>query len=334
MTRTWKLFSLVAVTGALGLYLLPGGAARPTPAFAADCTTGHTGTLVISILDTSTNGVLNEAGAQVLINPDPRDFNLDEIVVDTASQDASASQDKDSDPGVIRYEGACSTGNSSPYVISLWALPSDLSDCEIGGETASTALDEGETKHVTLQVDCTGVGPTPTVTPTATVGPVATVQVNASPLAISCNGTSVISVEVHDAAGNPVQTGTGVSITSTMGSINPSSGFVTGSAGTVFTFFSAPQTTGGTAIVTATAGSVSGSASVAVNCGGVNASATSTVAPPPAVGSSSGVITPPNTGDAGLADTRHSTNAAVLAVVIAGALGCLSVAGMARRSGI
>jgi hypothetical protein len=313
MTRTWTLFSL-AIAGALALLLLPSGPAAPSPAYAADCTDGHTGNLVITIVDSSTDEPLNEAGSQVLIKPDPRDFKLDDIVADTAASDASASNDKDANPGVIRYEGACSTGTGSPYTISLWALPGDLTDCEIEDSSASTALDEDETERVTLQVNCSGIAATPTPAPTATPGPVATVQTIASPLAISCNGTSVISVQVRDAGGEAVQAGTTVSLKTSMGSVSPSTA-VTTEAGAAFSFFTAGST-GGTAVITATAGGISNSASVIVNCGsGGAAIATATTAPPPATGSISGAIRPPNTGDAGLAAEGSSGSTGTFAAV-------------------
>jgi hypothetical protein len=62
-------------------------------------------------------------------------------------------------------------------------------------------------------------------------------------------------------------------------------------------FFTAPASQGGTATITATSGSASGQTTVNVNCG---TAATATTAPPPTV-APGGVITPPSTGDAGLA---------------------------------
>ncbi len=267
MIRTWKLLSLAAIAAALCLYLLPAGPTAPSTASAEDCTLDNTGTLIIKIFDVSTDELLDDSGTQVLVKPDPRDFVLDDIVTDTALSDANTSQDKDSDPGIIRIEEACSTEGSQSYSVKLWALPAPLEECTFEADTDSTKLAAGETEELKLAVDCTGVGPTPTVTPTVTVGPAATVITNTSPLAVSCNGTSVVSVTVKDAAGNPVQTGTAVTISTTLGSVSPSSGFVTGSNGSVFAFFTAPATSGGTATITATAGSISGTASVVVNCG-------------------------------------------------------------------
>lgn len=317
MSRT-KLITLGAIVMAIGVYLLPAGPAGPSQASAYDCSAGKTGTLNVRIVDTSTGNVISYPGTQVIFAPDPRDFVLDNVVVDTDIQDASAAQDRDQRPGHIRIENACSTTGSGPYTASIYSLPEELTECRIG-DSDSTALAANATETLTVELDCTGVGPTPAVTSTPTSGPAATVQTSASPLAVLCNGTSVVNVQVRDAGGNPVQTGTAVTITTTLGTISPSSGFVTGSGGTVFTFFTAPATSGGTAVITAKAGNATGTANVSVTCGGT------TVAPPPTVsGGTSGVITPPNTGDAGLPNAAQ--NEWLMAMTGVAALALLSLA--------
>ena len=70
--------------------------------------------------------------------------------------------------------------------------------------------------------------------------------------------------------------------------------------------YTAPTNLGGTVTITATSGSISGSANVTVNCGQPAAPATAPAAPQPTIsaprtGTGTSSITPPNTGDAGLA---------------------------------
>lgn len=307
VSRTWNLVPLAAVF-ALTLFLLPNGPAGPRSVAAEDCTAGNTGTLVIQVINLSTGNRLPFAGAEVLVKPDPSDFVLDTIVVDSDAQDANAAYDKDSRAGAIRIEGACSTEGSETYSARVWSLPGDYAECDFDAAFDSTSLAAGETENLTLEVDCAGLEPTPTPAPSATPGAVATVQAFASPLSLNCGGASAVTVHVRDAGGQPVQTGTVVTVATTLGTINPSS-LVTGSTGNVHATFTAPADTGGMAVITATSGSVTGTASVAVSCGGT------TVAPPPTAGAGSGaIIRPPNTGDAGLA--APATQSGVIASVV------------------
>ena len=315
MSRSLSVFAPAAFLAVLLGLLLAGGGARPAPVFAEDCTLENTGTLIIEIIDASTDDELDVDGTRVLIKPDPRDFVLDNIVVDTAIQDANVSQDRDSDAGTIRIEHACSTDGSESYTASLYQLPDSLEDCEVGDDSDSTQLDAEETETLTLVIDCTGVGPTPTATVAATPGAPATVTANSSPLSVGCNGTTIVSVTVRDSAGNAVGAGTAVGLTTTIGAITAPSQ-VTSSAGTVNTFFTAPSAQGGTATITAKAGNATGTTFVTVNCGA--AAPAGTTAPPPTVAAGGGgVITPPNTGNGGVAG-GHGSPAAGIAALVAG----------------
>ena len=304
MSQPWRILSMAAVVAVLLVSFIHGGLKQPLPASAADCTQDKTGTLVIEIIDRATDDLLSVGGSKVLINPDPRDFDLDHIVVDSDLTDANAAEDRDQDPGVIRIETACSTQGSESYTAILFGLPIGLEDCEIEVGSDTGQLAAGATRKLTLEVDCTGIVPTPTPVATATPALPATVTASTSPLSVSCNGTSIVSIQVRDALGNPVKPGTAVALSTTLGALSPSSGHVTNDAGMVFAFLTAPATSDGTATILATAGSASGTAFVTVSCG-----APAATAPPGPTGTVAGVITPPNTGDAGLAASNHGSSA-------------------------
>ena len=319
MSKPGFSFSIAALSAVLGLLLTPGGAANPPKALAADCTQGQTGTLVIRIYDQATNALLPFSGAEVLINPDPRDFDLDHIVVDSDVDDASGAEDKEPGPGVIRLDRACSTQGAETYAAILFSLPVPYDDCDIVSGSDSGKLAVNGTTDLDLEVDCTGIGPTPTVGPTGTPAPTATpagpnkLSATASPLQVSCSGTSVITVAIRDGANNPVAAGTPVGLTTTFGTLSPGGAQVTNAAGNVTVFFTAPASSGGIATITAISGSLKDTASVSVQCGGVAAISSVTTAP-----GGAGVITPPNTGDAGIAGPdRDASRIAVLAVFAA-----------------
>jgi hypothetical protein len=134
---------------------------------------------------------------------------------------------------------------------------------------------------------------------------------------VNCNGTSIVTIQVRSAGGQPVAVGTAVTITASIGSVSPSSGQTTSADGSVFVFYTAPSNAGGAATITAKAGNAQGTATVQVNCAG----ATATAAPPPPT-VAPGVISPPNTGDAGIA-SKHTdwTPFAGIVVIVATLIG-------------
>jgi hypothetical protein len=87
----------------------------------------------------------------------------------------------------------------------------------------------------------------------------------------------------------------------------------------VFVFYTAPQNQGGTATITATAGSASGTANITINC-----NTAPTQAPPPTTAPSGG-IQPPNTGDGGLATGSSWQTYAGIAMIVASVIGTLAV---------
>jgi hypothetical protein len=79
---------------------------------------------------------------------------------------------------------------------------------------------------------------------------------------------------------------------------------VSTAGGYATTTFAAPASSNGTATVTATSGTGTGYATVAFTC--TSAPTTAPVYPPAAYPVSPSVITPPNTGDAGLVQRIES----------------------------
>lgn len=145
---------------------------------------------------------------------------------------------------------------------------------------------------------------TPTVTPTATTVPGAgTVTVSASPNSVGCTGSSFVAITVKTAGGANVADGTNVTITTSIGSISPSTATTFG--GGILAVYTAPATSGGNANITATAGGVSGSASINVSCTSAPPPANTPV-PPAAQPTATSPIRPPNTGDAGIGGGHDS----------------------------
>jgi hypothetical protein len=313
MSLSWKLlpFAALAVLGAFAL--MPGGAARPDTASAVleDC--GDSGvSMIITITDDDTGDPIVLAGALVEVDPDPLDGSGSPNRADNGPEDAEA------DIGVIEFEDICtSSDGSDSYDVNLISLPGVLEDCDL--ETDSVTVDapeeDGDDVEVELIVNCEDVTIT---TPVPTTGAAATVIAQASPNTVNCNGTSIVTIQVRSAGGQPVAVGTAVTITASIGSVSPSSGQTTSADGSVFVFYTAPSNAGGAATITAKAGNAQGTATVQVNC--AQATTVPTTAPPPTV--APGVISPPNTGDAGIA-SKHTdwTPFAGILVIVATLIG-------------
>jgi hypothetical protein len=184
-------------------------------------------------------------------------------------------------------------------------------ECEAGDELTVSASDDDDDLEETFE--CTAP-----VSPTA--GAAATVVAQASPSTVNCNGTSIVTIQVKTAGGTPVAVGTAVTIQASIGSVSPSSGQTTSADGSVFVFYTAPSNAGGAATITARAGNAQGTATVTVNCAAAQPTATAPSAPPPTV--NPGSISPPNTGDAGIASDRTDwTPFAGIAVIVATLIG-------------
>ena len=147
MSQAWKLIPAGVIAALIWISFAPGGAIRPTPVHAADCTRDHTGTLVIKIIDVATGNPVAVEGVEVLVKPNPKDFELDEVFTDTSIPDANASLDRDAAPGVIQLENACSTQGSETYKATLWQLPEILKDCKV--MTASDTGSLAARRHTT-----------------------------------------------------------------------------------------------------------------------------------------------------------------------------------------
>jgi len=131
-------------------------------------------------------------------------------------------------------------------------------------------------------------------------GSAAAVTVSASPASTTCTSPSTISVTVKDINGNLAANGTSVTVSASTGTVSPNVASTSGGYAT--TTFTAPGNSNGTATVTATSGTGTGYATVAFSCTSTTTSTAPAYVPPPAAYPTyPAVITPPNTGDAGLA---------------------------------
>jgi adhesin/invasin len=314
------------------LLLAPGGVTQPNTAFAVfDCNEEHQLNVEIRDLDNGNNPVAMD-GIVVRISPDPQDADGggERNYVDNGNNDDSNSV------GRIRENEACEANAGSLYTATLASFPDDF-ECDIvqGQQTFSLESDNvGDPVELFVENCETGATATPTgtltvtVTPTGTVtgtpGVAATVTTSASPGSIGCTGTSIVSISVRDADGDPLPPGTAVTITTTLGSVSPSSGQTTDASGNAFLFLTG-EGQGGTATITAKSGNAQGSTTVTINCG---AAATATSAPPPTVApGGGGVISPPNTGDAGLAEagTQGWMAFAGVAFLLAATIGAVGI---------
>jgi hypothetical protein len=125
------------------------------------------------------------------------------------------------------------------------------------------------------------------------------VTVSASPSSVVCTSPSSISVTVKDSAGNLAPDGTSVTISGSTGTVSPN--VVSTSGGYATTSFTAPNNANGTATITATSGQGTGYATVTFSCTSASTTAPSAPVYVPPAAVPIGIISPPNTGDAGLA---------------------------------
>jgi hypothetical protein len=124
----------------------------------------------------------------------------------------------------------------------------------------------------------------------------------ASP-SVTCGGTSQVTIRVTGTNGQTVSDGTAVALAASVGTLSPASAST--SAGAVTATYTAPANIPATSVtLRATAGSASNTTGVSVTCAQTTAPSTTAPAtqpvyspPPPPSGL---VISPPNTGDAGL----------------------------------
>jgi hypothetical protein len=329
MSLSWKLlpFAALAVLGAFAL--LPGGAARPDTANAAfNCDNTNTITVTFEQDGATVAGV---PGLSITISPNPRvDPPTGSLTIEDGDTTGSNKDDDGTVNGVITITDACDGATEDHYTVTA-TLDGDCSFSGDDAEVNTGSIDASEdsieftatsNRSVTFFVeDCE----TATVVPTT--GAAATVIAQASPNTVNCNGTSIVTIQVRGANGSPVAVGTAVTIAASIGSVSPSSGQTTSADGSVFVFYTAPANAGGAATITAKAGNAQRTATVQVNCA---AAAPTTAPPPPTV--APGVISPPNTGEAGIA-SKHTdwTPFAGIAVIIATLIGGAVAAVKARE---
>lgn len=297
----WKVMALAALA-AVGSFLLFGGsqAGNVTPAYAA-----HDNTITVSV-DSDPEGAEGYEFTLTGGDCDDNSVTLD----DDESHEFEDCDDDDftlsvEDPGHSLLKDidceVTDAGTTTPDIQT--SFDEDLGDNQVDIDNL------GDEEHVSCDFDFEF---TP-VTPTPTVGPAATVNVQSSNTTLGCSATSIITVTVRDAQGNPVPNGALVSIIADLGTVSPTSGQTTAD-GSVFVFYTAPSDQGGTATITAVTGGAQGTTQVAINC-----ALEPTQAPPPTTAPTGG-IQPPNTGDGGLATGSSWQTYAGFAIIVASAI--------------
>jgi hypothetical protein len=246
--------------------------------------------------------------------------------------------------------------------VESFTLDDDTDDFDEGDTLAAAILDCSDSKtvpgiaNVCFQVDQEG-GDVDGCVKVTVVGPPAKITAAAAPASLICGEKATISVEVLDAANQPVSDHTRVEAVTNLGGVLAGTGAVAGQAGlvtpvssTVAETFNGKATlylltsdahTGPYEVVVASGGS----GSVNTGLGGVfstppqvtqvtvtctqPAVAAAPSAPAPTVTAprtGTGTIAPPNTGDAGLADQSAGSSFAL--ILVAGVV-AFSVAGLA-----
>ncbi|HEY7465764.1 MAG TPA: hypothetical protein VIB47_03655 [Dehalococcoidia bacterium] len=310
MSQLWKLMPL-AVVAALGTFMLlaGGGGVKSVQVASAniDCDTTHR--LRVQIIDDDTDDPVTIPGMIVRVSPDPIDGSGNKNITDNGSGDDSSTV------GLIQVTEACevdatATPGPAQYTITL----EDELTCDIVDGSVTTTLTSNQT--VDLHVDnCPDL--TPTATATTTSSAARTVVVQTANQSLGCANTTIITITVRGANGQPVAAGTLVNIQASIGAVSPTSGQTTAD-GSVFVFYTAPQNQGGTATITALAGSASGSTTITINC------ATAPTQAPPATTAPT-TITPPSTGDGGISGGGGWQTYAGIAMIVASVITTLVV---------
>jgi hypothetical protein len=296
MSYTWKLLPL-AVFAALGALMLFAGGDSARPAQAA-----------VTSMDIDDNVVTIEA-----------DADLGDLVIALSSVE----NDTTTDMQITDCNGCQEEDENDDTELTVDTDDADFD--EFVEVTLTISCPDSDTITITatqgassdsVEYDCEPT--TPTATATGTVGAARTVVVTSANQSLGCANTTIITITVRGANGQAVAAGTVVSITASIGAVSPTSGQTTAD-GSVFVFYTAPQNQGGTATITALAGSATGTANITVNC------ASPTTAPPPPTTAAGGSIQPPNTGDAGLADAASWSTYAGIALIVVSVIGTLAV---------
>jgi hypothetical protein len=325
--RSWKVLGLAVIAIAGGALFLGGpaekAAANVTGISPSQTTVNSGQNFTVTAVFNTDEAAFTVSGSNYSgINSSNLSFNSATIAPSTSISlsDTNGIQD------VFAADPTAGDGGSSAEQLTVVLNVSV--DCPSGGTLTFTATQTNS--QSTSTVTC--LGTTPTATPTVTGTPAtatptvtgtpsaATLTVSVAPTTLSCTGSAFVTVVSKNAAGAVVAGGT-VTLSTTLGTISPTTATDTG-AGVLAVLTG--NGTGGTATITATANGVTGTGTATINC----AAATSTPAPPAptAVPVTTGVQ-PPRTGDAGLLGD-HSTSRTIAGLLLIG-LAMTGLAGMA-----
>jgi len=347
MKFSWKILSLAAMFVVGLAILVPSGAIKPTAVSAASCNNTTTGgTLVINV--TGTSGF---SGFGLQISPTPLD---DGGTTNNAYSSAIT--------GSATIPNACATtgGRSGGYVVQITRSGVALANCQFNtaatgsgspvgnDELSGVTVAAGGTTTLTFTATC-GTTPTPTVTATATttpgtatatatttgtvlptatststVGTATQAVLTATSTSLGCSSSTFVTALIKDANGAAVP-GAAVSFTATRGTVT--STVTTDGAGNALAVFTAPATGNTPATVTATGSSFTGTTSITINCNAGVVPPTAAPAAPaaPPVTTAPSQVTPPRTGDAGLADTNRWQTYVGFALIAGSMLGSFAV---------
>jgi hypothetical protein len=337
MNRTWKLvpFAAIAALGVLALF--SGSAGRVSvvesapsfaPSLSATSVTSGESITVTAIFDTDEQAVrvrAVNAGTGVSVTS----LTLQSATHSPLGNVTAFLTDTNAAADVFETNPAAldDTGTANPLSIGLTAT---ITCTAAGSVQFESSQPVGEGALTSFEVQCAPTTPTPTgtvsptttatVTPTVTGTPSAahTITVSAAPQTLGCQGSAFITAVVRTEGGANVADGTQVVLTTSLGSISPSTAATLG--GGVLAVLTAPANEGGTATITATSGTVTGQTTVQINC----AQQTPTPIPPTATPVPPTGIAPPATGDAGLLSSGPGTYVGVILLMIA-ALGSIAV---------
>jgi hypothetical protein len=349
MRKGLKLVPL-ALMAALGvLLLLPGGDSTRVPVASADVesiavssnTMFSGGFVDITVIFTKDDVATTSLIARVEVTPVSgiTGLSLQGCTVDSASDNtfasACAGSPSDSDASVHEFQLDAATvaaldGNGTNHKFKLvLRLTAECNSITYD----ITASQDGDQDVDSDAIICTAGTTTPTATTTpatatatATPGVPASGQGSAAPNTVSCNGSAFVTFVFRTATGAPVANGTQVNLSASIGTISPAVTVINDGNGGFLAVYTAPSNQGGTATLTAVAGGVTATTQIAVNCAVSTPAPTATPAPPPTLPPASG-ITPPATGDAGLAAGlpawRFYGGLALIAAALAGTLAVL-----------
>jgi VCBS repeat-containing protein len=300
MSQLWKLMPL-AVVVALGTFLVFGIGDAPSPALA---------NVTDADLDLDDNVLTVEA-----------DLDQGDLVVTLSSVESDTTTDIE----ITDCNGCDEEGDNDDTSVTIDTNDPQFDDgtvtytltisCPDPDVITITATQNSTSGEITYECEPSA---TSTATATTTSSAARTVVVQATNQSLGCANTTIITITVRGANGQPVAAGTLVNIQASIGAVSPTSGQTTAD-GSVFVFYTAPQNQGGTATITALAGSASGSTTITVNC-----NVQPTQAPPPTTAPSTG-IQPPNTGDGGLSHGSGWQTYAGIALIVASVLATLVV---------